>query len=219
MVSTRSRGIGVLTVAMAIMAAGRPGIALGASDGDEFRVGAADKEITPPPGIPMWGYGPRHDKPSEGTLDPLMAKAIVIAAGNDKAAIVGTDLGRGPTEAMMTIIRQEIAEKAGIRHVLISGSHSHHGPVIELIDEPGLGKGKFDAAVSYSQRLPHLLSQLILEADKHLAPARMGIATESVSLNRNRHTKRSPKVTDPMLAVIRFDNQAGAPIAILVNFA
>lgn len=219
MVSTRSRGIGVLTVAMAIMAAGRPGIALGASDGDEFRVGAADKEITPPPGIPMWGYGPRHDKPSEGTLDPLMAKAIVIAAGDDKVAVVGTDLGRGPTEAMMAIIRREVAERAGIRHVLISGSHSHHGPVIELVDEPGLGKGTHDAAVAYSASLPHRLIDVILDADKKLQPARLGVAVESTTLNRNRQAKHEPSPTDPMLAVIRFDDPEHKPIAVLVNFA
>ena len=84
-----------------------------------------------------------------------MAKAIVIAAGDDKVALVGIDLGRGPTEAMMKTIRQEIADKAGIQNVMITGSHTHHGPVIELIDEPGLGKGKFDVAVAYSQKLPH----------------------------------------------------------------
>ena len=72
-----------------------------AADSTDFRVGAADKDITPPVGIPMWGYGARHDMPSEGTLDPLMAKAIVIAAGDDKVALVGIDIGRGPTEAMM----------------------------------------------------------------------------------------------------------------------
>ena len=83
-----------------------------------------------------------------------MAKAIVIAAGDDKVALVGIDIGRGPTEAMMKMIRHEIAEKAGIRHVMITGSHSHHGPVIELLDEPGLGKGKFLLAVEYSQKLP-----------------------------------------------------------------
>ena len=212
---TRSRWIGVLTVALV----GYPAVAASTADGTDFRVGAADKDITPPPGIPMWGYGVRHDAPCEGTLDPLMAKAIVIAAGVDKVVIVGTDLGRGPTEAMMMIIRREIADKAGIRHVLISGSHSHHGPVIELIDEPGLGKGKFDAAVAYSQELPHLLVQAILDADKDLKPARIGVAIESVGLNRNRHTKREPKATDPMLVVIRFDDQAGKPIAVLVNFA
>ena len=163
----------------------------------EFRAGAADADITPPVGMPMWGYGARHAMLSVGTLDPLMAKAIVIAAGNDKVALVGTDLGRGPTEAMMKMIRQEIAEKAGIKHVMITGSHSHHGPVIELLDEPGLGKGKFDTAVNYSKKLPQLLVEVILAADKGLRPAKMGIATESVNLNRNRHTKRDPKVTDP----------------------
>ncbi len=212
---TRSRWIGVLTVALL----GYSAVAASTAEGTDFRVGSADKDITPPPGIPMWGYGARHDAPCEGTLDPLMAKAIVIAAGDEKVAIVGTDLGRGPTEAMMTIIRREIADKAGIRHVLISGSHSHHGPVIELIDEPGLGKGKFDAAVTYSQELPQLLVQAILDADKDLKPARIGVAIEAVGLNRNRHTKHEPKATDPMLAVIRCDDLAGKPIAVLVNFA
>jgi len=190
-----------------------------AAESTEFRAGAAEKDITPPTGIPMWGYGARHDLPSEGTLDPLMAKAIVIAAGDDKVALVGIDLGRGPTEEMMKIIRQEIAGKAGIRNVLITGSHTHHGPVIELTDLPGLGKGKFDVAVAYSKKLPQLLVAAILDADKDLQPAKVGVATESVTLNRNRHTKREPKATDPMLAVVRFDDLGGKPIAVLVNFA
>ncbi len=192
----------------------------GAADKNiEFRAGAADIDITPPVGIPMWGYAARHDHLSQGTLDPLMAKAIVIAAGNDKVALVGIDLGRGPTEPMMKTIRHEIAEKAGIQNVMITGSHTHHGPVIELTDVPGFGKGKYDDAVAYSQKLPTLLIDVILAADKALKPAKMGIATESATLNRNRHTKRKDKVTDPMLAVIRFDDRDGKPIAILVNFA
>ena len=131
----------------------------GRTESTGFRVGAGEKDITPPAGIPMWGYGARHDMLSQGALDPLMAKAIVIAAGDDKVALVGIDLGRGPTEAMMKIIRREIAEKAGIRHVLITGSHTHHGPVIELTDEPGLGKGKFDVAVAYSRSSPDCSSR------------------------------------------------------------
>ena len=50
-------------------------------------------------------------------------------------------------------------------------------------------------------------------------PARLGVASDSVTLNRNRHTKREPRVTDPQLAIIRFDDLEGKPIAILVNFA
>jgi neutral ceramidase len=215
MIGTRTRW----PFAVATLLWGLLAVEASASDSTGFRAGAAVQEITPPVGIPMWGYGARHDKPSEGTLDPLMAQAIVIAAGDEKVAIVGTDLGRGPTEVMMQLIRREIVDKAGIRHVLISGSHSHHGPVIELVDEPGLGKGKFDGAVAYSSKLPQLLVEVILAADKKLKPARVGFATESVTLNRNRQSKREPKATDPMLAVLRFDDQDGKPIAVLVNFA
>jgi neutral ceramidase len=215
MTRARSRWTCLLVAALLGHAAPRAS----ASDVANFRVGAADKDITPPLGIPMWGYGPRHDAPSVGILDPLMAKAVVIAAGGDKVALVGIDLGRGPTEAMMTIIRREIADKAGIRHVLITGSHTHHGPVIELLGEPGLGKGKFDVAVAYSENLPHLLAEVILAADRDLKPATIGVATESVNLNRNRHTKRPVRVTDPMLAVVRFDDLDHQPIAVVVNFA
>jgi neutral ceramidase len=188
-------------------------------DGDRFRVGSAERDITPPPGLPMWGYGARHDKLAEGTLDPLKAKAIVIAAGPEKLAVVGLDLGRGPTTAMMESIRRELAEKAGIRHVLVVGSHTHHGPVIELTDQDGFGKGKFAAAVSFAEGLPGLIVAAILDADRELKPARLGVGTRSVALNRNRQTKRNPKPTDPMLAVLRFDGEDGRPIAVLVNFA
>jgi hypothetical protein len=189
------------------------------AQGSGFRAGAAEVDITPPAGIPMWGYGARHDMLSEGALDPLMAGAIVVEAGGEKLALVGIDIGRGPTREMMRSIRKEIAEKAGIRHVLITGSHTHHGPVIELTDEPGLGKGRFDAAVAYTKTLPRLLVEAILSADKALRPARIGVASTSVNLNRNRQSKREPKATDPMLAVVRFDDADGKPIAVLVNFA
>jgi hypothetical protein len=190
-----------------------------AGDASGFQVGFASRDVTPQKPAPMWGYGARHDRLSEGILDPLYAKAIVIQAGNDRLAIVGLDLGRGPTKPMMETIRREIEEKAGIRHVLISGSHTHHGPVIELVDQEGFGKGKFDDAVAYSGMLPGLIVEAILEAAKNLEPARLGIAAKDVTLNRNRHTKQTPKATDPMLAVLRLDNGEGKPLAILANFA
>jgi len=188
-------------------------------DEPTFEVGVAVRDITPPTGIPMWGYGDRHADLSEGVLDPLFAKAVVIKAGDDKLALVGMDLGRGPTIAMMKMIRRALADKAGIEHVMICGSHTHHGPVIELTDKKGYGKGKFDKAVAYAAQLPRTLIELILEADAARQPAKMGIGTKNVALNRNRQTKRLPKATDPMLAVMRFDDLDGNPIAVLVNFA
>ena len=148
-----------------------------------------------------------------------MAKAVVIEAGNERLAIVGMDIGRGPTAAMMQQIRSEVAAQAGVQTVLIAGSHSHHGPVIELTDREGFGKGKYDDAVAYAKRLPELLIEAIVEAKSKLQPAKIGIAKKDVTYNRNRHTKQPVKPTDPMLAVVRFDSADGQPLAVLVNFA
>jgi len=167
----------------------------------------------------MWGYGSRHDALSTGTLDPLRAKALVIQAGDRKMAIVGLDLGRSPAEKSLQKIRQRIKQEAGIESSFIAGSHTHHGPVLELGDEPGKGKGRFDAALRYYPQMEEAIVAAILEANAKLTPAKM--ATGSVQLegfNRNRHTKLPPKPSDRELAVMRFDDLAGKPLAVLVNF-
>jgi hypothetical protein len=84
----------------------------------------------------MWGYGARHDKPSEGVLDALYASALVLSAGDSKLAIVGLDLGRAPTRQSVIAIRAHIKAAAGIEQVFIVGSHTHHGPVLEVDNLP-----------------------------------------------------------------------------------
>ncbi len=209
----------VFAVAMPVEADDKPGNPSTPAAPAKFLVGVATRDVTPKAPVPMWGYGARHAALSQGTLDPLLAKALVIVAGDAKLAIMGTDIGRGPTRDMMAKIRAELKAKAGIDHVMISGSHSHHGPVTELTDREGMGKGTFDAAVDYARSLPDILIDAILEADRAARPARLGVATKNINYNRNRQSKRDPKPTDPMLAVIRFDDASGKPIAVLVNFA
>ena len=167
----------------------------------------------------MWGYGARHAALSTGTLDPLYASAVVIQAGDKKLAIVGLDLGRSPAEKTIQNVRARIKEKAGIEYSFISGSHTHHGPVLELTDEEGKGKGKFDAAIRYYQELEDGIVAAILEADSKLAPARLATGVVKLNgFNRNRHTKIEPKPVDPDLGVIRLDGANGKPVAVIVNF-
>jgi neutral ceramidase len=185
-----------------------------------FDVGYADADITPPPGLPMWGYGARHSAKAKGAMDVLEARVVVVKAGDSGLAIVGLDLGRGPTSAMMEQIRATVKEQAGIEHVLISGSHTHHGPVIELVDRNGYGKGTFDEAVAYSQALPGILADVIVSAANNARPALIGVGSrDDLTLNRNRHSKREPKTTDTRLSVLRFDDVDGQTIAVVVNYA
>ena len=190
------------------------------SSSPSFKVGTAKRDITPKEPLPMWGYGARHDALSTGTLDPLYATVLVIQADTNKIAIVGLDLGRSPAERSLQIIRQRIKAESGIEYSFIAGSHTHHGPVLELADEEGKGKGKFDVAIRYYRQLEEGIVAAVAEANSKLIPAKM--ATGSVKLdgfNRNRHTKIEPKPVDRELAVMRLDDLSGKPIAVLVNFA
>lgn len=185
----------------------------------QFRVGFAKRDITPQVPIPMWGYAARRALPGTSTRDPLFAKVLVVEAGGDRLALIGLDLGRGPTFAMMEQIERAVEEQAGVGYVLAVGSHTHHGPAIELLDKPGMGQGTLDDAVAYARQLPFTLIDAIVEAANNLVDARMGVAVRETDLNRNRHARTEPRPRDPDLTVVRFDAMDGNPIAIMVNFA
>jgi hypothetical protein len=159
----------------------------------------------------MWGYGARKNIPCQGTLDPLLACALVIQAGDERLAIVGLDLGRAPARASMEAVRQEVREKAGVNHVIISGSHTHHGPCIEIESVP--------PTAPYVQELRARIAGVIIAAAGDLRPARIGVGGADLPLNRNRHSKIEPKPRDPRLVVLRADGLDGKPIAMVVNFA
>jgi hypothetical protein len=177
----------------------------------ELRAGTAQADITPPAGFPLWGYAARRDRPSEGVLDPLRARALVLAADKERIALVSLDLGRPPTRQSTEAIRQRV-RAAGIEHVFLAASHTHHGPVLELDTWPTLKE-------SYVRRLEEKLGDLILEAARGLRPARLGVAVCDSRLNHNRHSKRTDAPVDRELLVLRVEDGDGKPIAHVVNFA
>jgi hypothetical protein len=188
-----------------VLTAPRPAAAQG------FQAGAAVVDITPPTGFPLWGYGARKDQPSVGVLDPLKARALVLAAGKDRIALVSLDLGRAPTRASFAVIRAK-AKAAGVDHVFLVASHTHHGPCIEIDDWP-------TPQTSYVRELERKLGDLIADAAKGLKPARYGVAAKEVPFNRNRHSKLADKPVDRELLVLRVEDADGKPIAHAVNFA
>jgi hypothetical protein len=160
----------------------------------------------------MWGYGDRHDAPSVGVMDPLHARALVLGAGKDCIAVVGLDLGRAPVRQSTATIRERVKAQTGIEHIFLVGSHTHHGPVIELDTWP-------DRNNSYVRQLETKLADVIVEAAKQMRPAKIGFASKDVPFNRNRHSKRPDKPVDPEFLVLRVEDMSGKPIAHAVNFA
>jgi hypothetical protein len=185
-----------------------------------LRVGVAKVDITPDEPLPMWGYASRHDALSEGVLDPLFAEALVIQPGDQKIALVTLDLGRVPSEASLSNIVARIKHETGIRYTLITASHTHHGPVMELSDEEGKGKGRFDASLRYYHRLETEIVDAVIQANQTLQPAKLAVGTTHLDgFNLNRASGFIPAPCDRDLVVMRFDGLTNQPIAIVANFA
>ncbi|MGA2862891.1 MAG: neutral/alkaline non-lysosomal ceramidase N-terminal domain-containing protein [Verrucomicrobiota bacterium] len=212
------------------------------AQGGEWRVGAAQVEITPPPGVPMAGY--YHERSAEGVLDPLYSKALVIECEGRRAALVALDL-IGVTRAITDQARGAIEKSAGLPgdHVMISATHAHTGPL--LADQgrhsADLGGAK-PIAVDYTRALPGRIAESVRLANERLQPARLNTAKgrcENLAFNRRYFMrdgtvgwnpgKLNPNIimaagpTDPEVGVL-YCEQPGAAgpldaIATYVNFA
>ena len=93
-------------------------VALGltaSAPGAVLRAGVAKVDITPPPGLPMYGYLDRikNNHLATGTLDPLEARVLVLEAGDRRVALVTLDLGRTFGAASLARLRQVTREQSG----------------------------------------------------------------------------------------------------------
>ena len=97
--------------------------------GGEIRVGTAVVKITPPLGTPLAGY--YHVRGSEGVLDDICARAVVLDDGKTQAAMVTCDL-IGLSRSVVLEARRIIAQETGIpdQNVMISATHTHTAPVV-----------------------------------------------------------------------------------------
>jgi hypothetical protein len=201
--------------------------------------GAAQVDVTPPPGCPMAGY--YSQRGAEGTHDPLFAKALVVEKDGTKAALVSLDL-ISTTFGMVEESRKLIERQTGIpgSHVMISATHSHTGPVLsDRKPRTDAFGGNNKIATEFIRELPAKIAEAVARADKGRKAARLlrGVGTEEgLAFNRRFHMrdgsvgwnpgKRNPNIvrpagpTDPAVPVVLVETADGkAPIACYVNFA
>ncbi len=98
---------------------------------DGWKAGVAKEVITPPE--PMWmsGYAGR-DKPAEGTLHELWAKAVVLQDPHGKTLVLVTlDLVGIDRQTSQKICKQlQDAHQLERSQIALSTSHTHTGPVV-----------------------------------------------------------------------------------------
>jgi neutral ceramidase len=190
-----------------------------------LKAGVAKVDITPPPGLSLWGFESRK-APATGTRDPLYARVLVLEAGGMRLALVALDLGRPFGPASMERVRAEARQSSGISYVLAVASHTHSAPVIS--DSYPQGTPPWEAATLEK------IAQAIDEAHRDAVDARLGTGygVTYIGHNRLRHnpdgtvswfernTTRVPTAPlDPTISVLRVDTAEGRPLAILVNYA
>lgn len=149
-----------------------------------WKAGVASAKITPARPMGMAGYAARK-KPSEGVVQDLFAKALVLedASGN-RAAIVTLDL-IGVLPTLRESVEKQAAEKYKLapQSLLLAASHTHCGP------EYRERKGAENEAREYHAFLEQTLVRILGEAIKGLTPAELsyGHARAGFAMNRRRN--------------------------------
>ena len=200
----KRRSLVVLTILLASFVP-RPTAAQRAGSVPSLRAGAAKVDITPSPG--------ERPKNSQGVLDQLYARAIVLENGVSTAALITIDAGAVPDALWQAVTRQIEQElKIPAASVLLTATHTHSAG---------------------GQRGPDSVQKIVESvrlAQQRLRPARMGYGTGVSYINVNRQII-DPKTSrwwegpnyegpsDKTVAVITFDTTDGAPIAVYYNYA
>ena len=176
-----------------VLLAGLAWVSYGAAGEAPWRAGVARREITP--GGPIWmgGYASRNH-PSEGVLQPLWAKALVLEDGRGtRAAIVTMDL-IGIDRRLSEAVCQRAFQKTGIprERIVLNCSHTHSGPVVAGVTPLvyGLDAQQQAAVTAYAQTMADGLVAAIEAAAKDLRPGKVAFGEGQCSFAANRRAQR-----------------------------
>lgn len=178
----------------------------------EFTVGFGDADLTPELGKkPVFLAGFGQNRKATKVHDPIMARAVVMADGDEKVALVSVDV----VGLFLPVVERVREKLPGFKYVLVSATHNHEGP-----DTLGLwGASPVQSGIDpeYLKKVEAGCVEAVKTADKARKPAavRIGSARDESLLNDN----RKPVVKHDELVVLHFrDPKTDAPLGVLVQW-
>ena len=162
-----------------------------------LRAGFGESDITPKlGGRAVYLAGFDKNRKATGVNDPIMARAIVLADGKRKLALVSVDVV-GLFQATVENVRKKLP---GFDYVLVSSTHNHEGPDTLGLWGPGPLRSGVDPA--YMKQLEEAIARTVTDADKAARPVivRLGTARAPELL----HDGREPIVKHDELVAIEF---------------
>ncbi len=198
---------------------------------DLWKAGVSKMVITPEEPIWMAGYASR-DRPSEGVMHDLWAKALVLEdCAGKKVLLITTDLLGFPGK-MSDNIRDRIAAKYGFERaeIILSSSHTHTGPVLmdALFDIYPLDTSHIEIIRRYSHELENKIVELTGKAIYSLNPAHMYSGNGIVRFQVNRRNNNAATLflqtelkgpNDHSVPVIKVTDTLHNPVALVFGYA
>ena len=167
---------------------------------EPWKAGVAKAVITP--AEPMWmsGYASR-DKPADGTIHDLWAKAIVLEdPQGSRLLLVSLDLVGIDRQTSRQICTRLMNAHGLLRYqIAISTSHTHSGPVVglNLMSMYGLDAHNHKLVEQYTEFLSDAVVKVVADAVTSLVPAVLQTGEGQATFAVNRRNNREADV--PML--------------------
>ena len=189
-----------------------------------MKCGVAAADITPPVGIRLLGT----QAASSGVSDPLLARALVLDDGADRACIITLDLV-GLDLNLADRIRSAIGDGCGIApaRTMLNCSHTHSAPF--SIPWSVLGWKEF--AEGYSGWVAELIEKtvrMVRSAAESLVPTELRSGRAEVRIGANRRTLKDSEVVMepnprgpavPWVDVLVVETADARPLAVLFSHA
>jgi hypothetical protein len=210
-------------------------------DDTDLLAGIAKVDITCPLGQPMGGYG--HAGGCEDVHDPLLARVVVLKNGDISIAIVSVDL----LFLCSDYVINQAKAQWDVDHVIISSTHTHAGPIpttggittwsnldvnpdevldfAAFSDDPWHAEVEAKVIAAIGEAINNLFPATIsggkgLLDSWYLAHNRRLVNEDgSVTMLWSNPSRMETSPVDHTVGVVRIDDSAGNPRAMMVNYA
>ena len=196
-----------------------------------WKAGLAKVVITPDKPIWMSGYASRN-KPSEGKIHDLYAKALALQGPDGKRMVLVTTDLIGFSRSIAEQVAQGVKRTSGLGRdrLLLTSSHTHTGPVIRdsLMTMYDLKPEQAEAIRQYSDNLVGQLVDLVARALQDLSAAKIsyGAGKADFAVNRRVASPGGFRIgvngegpVDHSVPVLRIDDRRGNLRAVVMGYA
>ncbi len=196
-----------------------------------WKAGVAKAVVTPQKSMWMAGYASRN-KPSEGKVHDLYAKALAIEdGGGNRVVIVTLDL-IGVPRNLRNWLQDECQQKFSLapHSLLLNASHTHCGPELRAskVSLYGAAAEQVTHTENYYEGLKKQLLELVGQSLQNLQPAKLGYThgRAGFAMNRRLPTDTEPRnapypdgPVDHDVPILKVESEAGELRALLFGYA